>query len=327
MGQFILFAGLFLCLAVAFAISALWQKSRGLAIALAIALPLAAGGLYWFKGTPAALEAANRTPPKTVDEAVVQLENLTRADPKNYSDMATLARAYMAQQRFDKARDAYARALALQPEDSTIYVEYAEALLRTSPDHRFPPQAVELLRKTLAKEPDNQRALFFMGLKQRMEGDAAGAVATWEKLLALLDDTTSHELRKQVEAARKDAGMPPLPVEQAIRVEVRLDPVLARELKPGAVLYVFAKKLDGAGPPVAVKRIIPTRFPVQVELGDSDSPMPTAKLFSQQKVVLMARLTQSGQPTATSGDIESDPLQFLVNNGALADLTLNRSVP
>jgi len=160
-----------------------------------------------------------------------------------------------------------------------------------------------------------------------MNGDAAGAVATWEKLLVLLDDTTSKELRRQISAARHDAGMPPMPVEKTIRVEVRLDPVLAREVKPGAVLYVFARSADGSVPPVAVKRLVPTKFPLQVELGDSDSPMPTAKLFSQEKVVLVARLTQSGEATASSGDIETDPLEFLVNNGALADITLNRSVP
>ena len=327
MGQFLLFGGIFVCLAVAFAISALWQKSRGLALALAVALPLAAGGLYWLKGNPAALDAANRTPPKTIEEAVTQLENLTKADPKNYSDMATLARAYMAQQRFDKARDTYARALALQPEDPTIYVEYAEALLRTSPDRQFPPQAVDLLQKALQKDPNNQRALFFLGLHQRQSGDAAGAVATWEKLLALLDDATSTELRKQIDAARQDAGMPEAPKPASLAVQVNLDPTLAREVQPGAVLFVFARSGEGGGPPVAAKRIVPDKFPVELELGDADSPMPTAKLFSQKQVVLMARLSQSGQARPGSGDVESDPILMDVAPDASAELTLSRSVP
>jgi cytochrome c-type biogenesis protein CcmH len=327
MGQFLLFGGIFVCLAVAFAISALWQKSRGLALALAVALPLAAGGLYWLKGNPVALDAANRTPPKTIEEAVTQLENLTKADPKNYSDMATLARAYMAQQRFDKARDAYARALALQPEDPTIYVEYAEALLRTSPDRQFPPQAVDLLQKALQKDPNNQRALFFLGLHQRQSGDAAGAVATWEKLLALLDDATSTELRKQIAAARQDAGMPEAPKPASLAVQVNLDPTLAREVQPGAVLFVFARSGEGGGPPVAAKRIVPDKFPVELELGDADSPMPTAKLFSQKQVVLMARLSRRGDVQPASGDLEADPMVLDVAPGAHAELTLSRSVP
>ena len=56
MSQFVLLAALLALLAVAFAISALWQNSRRLALALVIGLPLAAAGLYYLKGTPEALK-------------------------------------------------------------------------------------------------------------------------------------------------------------------------------------------------------------------------------------------------------------------------------
>jgi cytochrome c-type biogenesis protein CcmH len=327
MGQFTLLAVLLICLAVAFAISALWQRARGLAIALAIALPLAAGGLYWFKGRPAALDPANTTPPKTIEEAVTQLENLTRADPKNFGDMATLARAYMATEQFQKAREAYQRAKALDPSDTTINVEYAESILRTTPDRHFTPEAVTLIGQALEKDPENQRALFFMGLHQRTSGQPAEAVKTWEKLLSLLDPGTSGELRKQIAQARQEAGMPEAPAEATLQVTVKLDPTLARDIPPGAVLYVFARGVDGAGPPVAAKRLVPDKFPVELELGDADSPMPTAKLFSQEKVVLMARLSKSGDVKPASGDFEADPVELAVTPGAKTELTLARSVP
>jgi cytochrome c-type biogenesis protein CcmH len=327
MGTFIFFAIILVCLAVAFAISALWQRSRGLALVLAIALPLAAGGLYWAKGRPVALDPVVTKPAKTIDEAVTQLERLTAADPKNFGDMATLARAYMAKEDFQKARDAYARALALQPDETSLYVEYAEAMVRTSPDRRFPPEAVALIEKALAKDPQNQRALFFLGLHQRQSGQPAAAVATWERLLGLLDPTSSTELRNQIAAARRDAGMPEVRPAETLQVEVKLDPTLAREFAPGAVLFGFARRADGAGPPVAAKRVVPDSFPVYVELGDADSPMPTAKLFAQQKVLLMARLSKSGDVKAASGDLEADALEFIVSPRAKAELTLNRSVP
>jgi len=327
MGQFSFFAIILVCLAVAFAVSALWQRSRALALVLAIALPLAAGGLYWFKGRPVAIDPVLAKPAQTLDEAVVQLEKLTAADPKNFGDMATLARAYMAKGEFQKARDAYARAVALQPEETALYVEYAEAMVRTSPDRRFPPEAVALIEKALQKDPQNQRALFFLGLHQRQSGQPAAAVETWERLLGLLDVSTSTELRKQIAAARADAGMPEAPAAATLLVEVRLDPTLAGQVSPNAVLYVFARSVDGAGPPVAAKRIVPKQFPVQVELGDADSPMPTAKLFSQQKVQLMARLSKSGDVAPASGDLEADAFALDVSPGAKAELTLNRSVP
>jgi cytochrome c-type biogenesis protein CcmH len=327
MGQFTFIAVILVCLAVAFAISALWQKARGLAIVLAIALPLAAGGLYWFKGQPAALDPQNTKAPESMQEAVAQLERLTAADPKNYADMATLARAYMASQQYDKARGAYQRARALDPSDTTLNVEYAEAILRTSPNRQFTPEAAALLNEALAKEPENQRALFFLGLYQRSSGRPAEAVKTWEKLLSLLDARTSTELRKQVAQARQEAGMPAAPAEATMHVVVKLDPTLAREFKPGEVLYVFARSVDGAGPPVAAKRLVPEKFPVELELGDADSPMPSAKLFSQQKVLLVARLSNSGDVKAASGDLEADALELSVAPDAKAELILNRSVP
>jgi cytochrome c-type biogenesis protein CcmH len=325
MGQFMFFAILLSLLAVAFAISALWQRSRTLALVLALALPLAAGGLYWFKGKPAALDPANTTQPKTMEEATAQLERLVAADPGNFGDQATLARAYMAKQQWDKARDAYARALALQ-DDPGLGVEYAETMLRTSPDRRFPPQAVALLEKALQADPQNQRALFFLGMHQRQSGQPAQAAETWERLLATVDAGTASELRQQIESARQEAGLPS-GEKTLLEVEVQLDPTLAREALPGAVLYVFARTADGDGPPVAVKRLVLETFPVTVQLGDGDSPMPTAKLSAQAEVLLAARLSRSGDARPSSGDLEADAVIAKVGEGAKVDLVLNRSVP
>jgi cytochrome c-type biogenesis protein CcmH len=327
MGQFMLLAAILVCLAVAFAISALWQKSRTLALVLALALPLAAGALYWWKGTPAALDVANRTPPKTLPDAISQLERLTKADPKNYADQATLARAYMAAQQYDKASAAYASALALH-DDTDLSVEYAEALLRSSPDRRFPPQAVQMLERALKANPQNQRALFFYGLHQRMSGQPAQAAETWQRLLSLLDPSTAIELRHQIGDARKEAGLPPIgPATATVAVNVSLDPTLARAARRGAVLYVFARKVGDAGPPVAVKRLDAEHFPVQLELGDGDSPMPTQTLSEQKQVVVSARLSQSGDALPASGDIEADSVTVSVADGAKVDIRLNRSVP
>ena len=327
MGQFVFLAALLCLLAVAFAVSALWQKSRALAVAVALLLCLGSGALYWAKGTPAALEPANVQPPKTIDEAVAQLERLTRVDPANSADQVALARAYMAKERWAEADATYARAIALLPNEPALAVERAEAMLRAAPDRRFPPEAVALLEGVLKADPGNQRALFFLGLHHRQAGRNAEAVAVWEKLLAQLDEGASPALREQIAAARADAGMAPLAEpEGLLQVRVEIDPTLAREAAPGAVLYVFARSAAG-GPPVAVKRVQPTSWPVTVSLGDADSPMPTAKLSEQSSVALVARLSRSGDASASSGDLESDPVQVDARAGTSANLRIDRTVP
>jgi cytochrome c-type biogenesis protein CcmH len=328
MGSFLFFALLLCLLACAFAVSALWQKSRALAIAIALLLTVAAGGLYWFKGAPVALEPKNVKPPETIAEAIAQLERLTAADPDNAADQLTLARAYMAAQRFADASNAYARADDLLPPEAQVPVEHAEALLRASPDRRFPPEAVEMLKGALARDPDNQRALFFMGLHERMRGHHAEAVQYWERLASLIGADDAGALREQIAAARADAGLPPLDkAASLLQVSVEIDPTLARELGKGAVLYVFARDPDRAGPPVAVKRVQPGSWPVTVSLGDADGPMPTAKLSHLRNALLVARLSRSGLATPSSGDLEADPVRVEVKAGAKASLVLTRTVP
>lgn len=338
MSQFLLLAALLTLLAVAFAISALWQRSRRLAVALALGLPLAAFGLYRLEGEPAALDPKMLAVPASIEDAVTQLEARLASDPDNFEGLVLLARSYMALEKFEPARATYARAMALKPGEFDVAVEYAEAMLRTSADRRFPPEAVRLLEQAVATNPQNQRALYFLGLHQLREGQPAQAAATWEKLLPLLDAETAAAIRAQLDGARAEAGMAPLPADEAaaapaaasagaLDIEIRIDPTLAMMAQPGDVLYVFARPVEGGGPPLAAKRIELGKLPVHLQLSDEDSPMPAARLSSREQVQLMARLSKSGDVAAASGDLEADPVQVSTRPGERIILVLNRTRP
>lgn len=336
MGQFVFVAGILVVLAVLLAVAALWRKSRRLALAIAIGLPLATAGLYYLKGQPEALDPKLVVAPATMEDAVVQLERRLATQPENFDGTALLARSYMALARFEDAKAAYARALALKPDQTDLSVEYAEAMLRSAPDRVFPPAAVDILEKAVAANPQNQRALFFLGL-QRMQVDKfAEASAIWEKLLPMLEPAAAQELLKQINHAREKAAMPALAaatpdsvagVERGLDLEVRIDPALTKSAPPGAVLFVFARALDGKGPPFAAKRIESAQFPLPVQLSDADSPMPAAKLSSQSKVLLMARLSASGDARPGPGDIESKPVEVEVSGAAPIVLLLDHRLP
>lgn len=331
--SFVFAAALLGLLAIAFAVSALWQRSWKLALALAIVLPSAAAGLYLLKGEPAALDASNVKPPSTVAEAAAQLQRRLASEPESFENEVVLARSYMAVSDFNSARDHYARAVKLDGSDVDVQVEYAESLLRSSPDRRFPPMAVRMLERAVAQSPGNQRALFFLGIQRMQDKRPAEAAALWEKLLALLSPEAAAALRPQVDAARLAAGLPALAAARpviasgaGIEVELRIDPTLAALVHPGDILYVFARALDGRGPPFAVKRVVLQALPIRIHLSDADSPMPAARLSSQSKVQLMARVSRSGDARPASGDIQADPQQVQVG-GKAATLILNRPVP
>lgn len=338
MGSFVFFAALLVILALLLAVSALWRHSRGLALAIGMGLPLAAAGLYYLEGQPEALDPQVAAAPESMEEAVAQLEKRIAAQPENFEGTALLARSYMALGRFAEAKATYARALRLKPGETDLSVEYAEAMLRAAPDRVFPPEAVGILEKAVAANPQNQRALFFLGLQRMQSERFAEASSTWEKLLPMLEPKAAEELLGQINQVREKAGLPALATSAAasesvaadpalLALEVQMDPALAKSSPAGAVLFVFARDPSGKGPPFAARRIEGASFPLKLSLGDADSPMPAARLSTQSRVQVVARLSVSGDARPGPGDIESQPVELEVGAAAPSVLLLDHRLP
>jgi cytochrome c-type biogenesis protein CcmH len=107
-------------------------------------------------------------------------------------------------------------------------------------------------------------------------------------------------------------------------VNISIDKNMADKIKPGAVLFVFAKSFDGGGPPVAAKRVEVTEFPINLSLSDADSLMPTANLSSQEKVSISARISLQGIANAQAGDIEAEPVITDTKNKNPVEIILSR---
>jgi hypothetical protein len=75
---------------------------------------------------------------------------------------------------------------------------------------------------------------------------------------------------------------------------------------------------------VAAKRIEVTRFPIQLELSDADSLMPTAVLSSQEKISLSARVSIKGVADASAGDIEADAIIVNTHDDRPIEIKLTR---
>lgn len=300
---------------LALALAPLWRAQRGAAVAISAFVAGAAIGLYALLGTPAALDPALREAPQTVDDAIARLQGELQRDPAQPDGWRLLGRVLAEQGRFGPSRDAFARAATLRPDDPDALAEAAEARAKADPQHRFDPQAVAMLEHALQRDPKHQRSRWFLGIARRQAGDAAGAAATWEPLLAEVDPTTAAALRPQLDAARKDAGLPPLPrptpAAGTLTVAVKLDPGFASRvrLRGDAQVFVIAREPGGAPMPVAVEKHAVSELPFTATLDDGDSPMPTRKLSRLHEVELVARLSASGTAMPQDGDIESAPVR------------------
>lgn len=82
--------------------------------------------------------------------------------------------------------------------------------------------------------------------------------------------------------------------------EVRMKPGMQGMLRPGAALFVFARR--GPGPPVAAKRIAAPQFPVRFALSQADAIAGGAFEGELTVVALLKMDGQAGPPAA--GDLE-----------------------
>jgi cytochrome c-type biogenesis protein CcmH len=100
---------------------------------------------------------------------------------------------------------------------------------------------------------------------------------------------------------------------------------MSSRIKPGAVLYVIARRGSG-GPPLAVQRRAITGWPVTLRLGDADAMLPGISLAGAGPLTLIARISASGQPVAASGDLFGE-VGYDFASAHPASITIDRIVP
>ena len=113
----------------------------------------------------------------------------------------------------------------------------------------------------------------------------------------------------------------------AFTASQQVAPDLLAEVKPGDVVFVFARPPGGAGPPVAAKRISLSELPMTLTLTDADSPMPAMKLSAQASVRISARLSRSGAVPVGPGDLEAEPREARVGDATPVALVISKRLP
>ncbi|CAD0324731.1 tetratricopeptide repeat protein [Xanthomonas hortorum] len=324
-------------LAFGVALRPLWRQTRGLATSVAVLLLAASAALYWLVGTPSAIEQPANRPatPRSLDEAIVQLRAALARNPDQAEGWVLLGRSLSSQQQFAQARDAFARAVALRPDEPDVLVAAAQSRMLADDSGRPDPQAMRLLEHALAVQPDHQRARWFLGVVQRQAGQPAKASETWTPLLAVVDASTRPGLLEQINAARQEASLAPIQAPavpatnttsgKRIQVRVTLDAEFAKRagLPGDTSVFVIARAAE-TPMPVAVEKHALSELPLTITLDDGDSPMPTRTLASLDKVQVLARLSRSGNAMRQTDDVESAPVMVALPADAPVELVIGR---
>nr|WP_239556745.1 tetratricopeptide repeat protein [Dyella flava] len=290
---------------------------------IALVLPVGTALLYLKIGTPATLDGV-QTQAQTItniDQAMAELHAHLASNPNDAQGWGLLAQADMQMQKPDEARDAFDHVLKLTPNDTTAMVGWAEANAAARDDHAIQGRARDLLLQALKLEPNNQRAMWLLGISDYQQGQYADAAATWRLLQPQLQPGSSVAQAVAQQIALADArasgapasaassSQPSSPAnapEPALRVKVALAPALKAKLAAGDTVFVYARAQNGPPMPLAVARLDARQLPTTVILTDAMSMLPSMKLSSMQQVFVGARISHSGEAVAQSGDLEGD---------------------
>jgi cytochrome c-type biogenesis protein CcmH len=292
-----------------------------LMLSIALLLPVGTALLYLKIGTPSTLNgvATQAQTVTDINQALDALRAHLASNPKDAQGWGLLAQADMEMQKPEDARDAFDHMLQLTPNDTSAMVGWAEADAAAHDNHAIQGRARDLLQQAVKLEPNNQRALWLLGISDYQQGQYAEAAATWRVLQPQLQPGSSvaQAVAQQITLADARASGAPAPSSSsdgapasaggaALQVNVALAPSLKAKLATGDTLFVYARAENGPPMPVAVARLEASQLPATITLTDAMSMVPSMKLSSVQHVFVGARISHSGEAIAKAGDLEGD---------------------
>lgn len=295
---------------------------------LGFSVILAAGSLfiYWKTSHPRALGALELPPlmaeenshhsAGSIDILADRLKQKLEQHPDNGEGWALLARSYVELGRHAEALPAFERAVKLIPGDAQLLADYADALGVVN-GGILPRQSEQLIKQAIDIDPNNVKARLLTATVAFDRKQYGQAIAVWESMAR--EPSLAPELRQEIAANISDTrrllgGVPQFlsafkPQRErvnrtAIGGMVRVAPHVAERMSSTDTLFVFARPLHGALMPVAAVRKQGASFPYAFQLDDSHSIMLGTFLSESGEVVVVARLSRSGDATAAKGDFE-----------------------
>lgn len=292
------------------------------AVVLAVLLPLLSVGLYLKIGNPDAFQSPHGAfaMAHTQDD-LKALEDKVAKNPNDPEALVILARSYVELGRYADGSRVYESLVKIIPDEPILWADYADALGMTHNSLQGAP--TKLLERALELNPNNEKALALSGSAAMERGDYAMAVRYWEKLLKLLPAEDAQNTKMITEALNqarqmlgkggKVAALDQInePAGNATQVAgkeritgtVTLSAALKSKADPNDTLFVLARAAQGPKMPLAILRKQVKDLPLSFELNDSMAMSPQMKMSNFDQVVVVARVSKSGNAMPQPGDL------------------------
>jgi len=319
--------------------------------ALLVLVPAIAIGMYYHLGQPGIIEALRLAAVHGSGSEAEQMASITsmvdklaqrlQNNPDDAEGWSMLARSYKVMGRFNDAVTAYEHLYSLTGDEPGVLLQYADALASAN-GNRLSGKPAELIQQALKLSPDNTMGLWLAGMVAREQGDNQTALAYWQRLLPLLqnDADSYQEVTQLIHTTEKDLGMkeseinspgsaavPVAAGDKGIKVKVMLAAELTGKASPEDALFVYARATSGPPMPLAAVRKQVKDLPLELTLDDTMAMMPSLKISGYESVRINARISKSGTPTESSGDLVAEAVAATPGQAQPVELSIKTVVP
>jgi cytochrome c-type biogenesis protein CcmH len=337
-------------------------RARWASVVVVFSLPILAVGGYLKLGSPQFIAPAEdtqatcptkeRLPPNFKE----MLENLATRLEKQSEDEKSwqmLSRGYVSLCDYPKVIQTYNKRLAKFGEQPEVMIELAEFIAKSN-EGQLAGLPTVLLKTVLNTHPNSQDALWLLGFAAVQKEEFNAAIDYWQRLLAQLPasdvearqnvEKNLAEVRRQIAQSKtfpsasstatstikvpENASSTAVDSTNVAKIEVTvsLDPALQEKVKPEDTLFVYARATQGPPMPVAIVKKLAKDLPISVTLEDSLAMMPTMKLSNFKEVLVLARISHSGDATPKPGDLQGQSETVLVGTQSKVEIKINQVV-
>jgi cytochrome c-type biogenesis protein CcmH len=223
-----------------------------------------------------------------------------------------LANSYVVLKRYTDAIRAYENLYRLNGDDPSLLFRYADVLAMAN-SGIFKGKPTELVKKGLQLDPENTMGLWLAGLAEYEEGRINKAIDYWQRVLPKLEKGSDEEknIKKYIEFAAKEnnISLDNSVVEKTNLSEysIKLNIELSSDFSAVDInntVFIYAKPVNSnIKMPIVVLRKKVSDLPLELSLDDSMSMLPNNKLSGYESVIVLARISKTGNAKSEKGDL------------------------
>ncbi|MFD2180222.1 c-type cytochrome biogenesis protein CcmI [Veronia pacifica] len=232
-------------------------------------------------------------------DLTLALRTKLQQSPDDATGWLLLGRLGLSNRDMTTALGAMEKAYKLKPNDMTMKLGYAQAMLYTG-DETYVSQSRKILREVIGQDHTNTQAYSLLAFEAFGRGAFDEAIDAWSAMKAFLPANDSRHKMLDMSIAQAKARLGITDDTSSVTVTVSLSDEV--KVPQNAALIVSVHSADGATMPYAAKRIKASTFPVTVTLTDADNMLEARKMSSLSGIVVRARLDNDGNVTTKKGD-------------------------